>query len=160
MRKHILFFLICSLLILLMGCSSNPQPQQSSTSTPSTTEVVKKEAILYTGKPCVNRMVEQARRWSADAMPLHVESKINAESVGHDGKSTIWSGTFLSPSKATARIFTCSGSVLPDEPGQGVSASPEMTASTAVPVFDPSLLGIDTDTAFNTAQEKGGSKLL
>lgn len=151
--------LIFCLLIVIAGCSSTPQPaKDATTQTSSTAPVEKEEPVLYTGKPCFARMVDQARRWNADAMPAHLESKLNSESNGLDGKATIWTATFVSPSKGKARIFTCSGSVLPNEAVMGVSASPEMTASTAVPMFDPSLLGIDSDEAFKVAQGKGGSK--
>lgn len=159
MRKVSSVVLVLCPLIVIAGCSSNPEPAKNATQA-TTAPVEKKEAVLYTGKPCFMRMVDQARRWTIDAMPIHLESKLNAESVGHDGKATIWTATFVSPSKGSSRIFTCSGSVLPQEAAMGVSGSPEMTASTAVPMFDPSLLGVDTDDAFKVAQEKGGAKLI
>ena len=144
-------------LLVLSGCSSTPE---TSTSTPTTKPVEKKEAVLYTGKPCFTRMVDQARRWSADAMPIHYESVLNSESQGHDGKATVWQGTFMSPSRRSARVFTCSGSILADAPPEGVTGRPEMPASASVPMFDPSFLGSDSDNAYTLAQEKGGSKLM
>ena len=158
MSNRVVVVLVCILvLIVLSGCSSTPQ-QQTTSATPQPVE--KKEAVLYTGKPCFTRMVDQARRWSLDAMPVHVESELNSESLGHDGKATVWQATFVSPSRATARVYSCSGSLLADAPPQGISARPEMAASTAVPMFDPSFLGTDSDAAFAVAQEKGGAKLL
>jgi len=157
MNKSIIVVLSLILILLfLSGCSSTPPQQTSSANQP----VEKKEAVLYTGKPCFTRMVDQARRWSLDAMPVHVESELNSESIGHDGKATVWQATFVSPSRGTARVYSCSGSILADEPPAGISARPEMTASTAVPMFDPSFLGIDSDAAYAMAQEKGGAKLM
>lgn len=143
-------------LLVLSGCSSTPEQTTASTPKPEP----KKEAVLYTGKPCFTRMVDQARRWSLDAMPIHFESVLNSESEGHDGKATVWQGTFMSPSRRTARVYTCSGSILPDAPPAGIDAHPEMAASASVPMFDPSFLGVDSDAAFTTAQEKGGAKLM
>jgi hypothetical protein len=156
MAKVGALFFICLLLVFAIGCSSNPEPQKAS----APTETKKKEPYLYTGKACLSQMVNQVQRWSLDATPIHLESKLNSESNGQGGKSTIWEATMVSPAKGKAKIFTCSGSVLPESPAQGVTAGPEMAASAAAPMFVPSLLSFDSDAAYTLAQEKGGAKLL
>jgi hypothetical protein len=141
------------------GCSSAPVKETSSNKPASTESAPKKEPILYTGKSCFTRMLDQAQRWAPDALPFHAESALNSESTGRDGKATIWKAMFASPSKGRYKTFTCSGSRLPEEPAPGVSGSAESIPPASTPLFHPSYLSTDTDKAFALAQEKGGSKL-
>jgi hypothetical protein len=110
----------------------------------------------------MSQMASMAGRWAPDALPYHMESALNAESDGHDGKSTVWKAMFASATRRTYRVFTCSGSRLPDAPAIGVSATPEAPYSPNVPVlmFQPFLLNSDSDEVFKLAQDKGGAKLM
>lgn len=150
---------IATLMIVLVACSSEtPSKPASEAAAP----VVKKEPALYTGKSCMSQMAGLAGRWQPDALPYHMESMLNAESNGHDGKATVWQGMFASQRSRTYRVYTCSGSVLADAPPRGVSATPEAAFSPNVMqlMFQPFLLHTDSDEAFKMAQEKGGAKLL
>ncbi len=154
-------FIGISIGISLVGCG--PSGTQSSNTPPSTaTPAPKKESVLYTGKSCLSQMAGMAARWSPDALPYHMESTLNAESDGHDGKSTVWQGMFASPSRRTYRVFTCSGSRLPDSPPLGVTSTPEEPYSSEVQrlMFQSFQVTADSDEAFTLSQEKGGSKLL
>ncbi len=148
-------FLTC---LILVACSSTPT---SSNSAPAPVPE-KKEPVLYTAKSCFSQIAGVAARWSPDAMPVHLESALNAESTGLDGKSTIWRAMYASPSRGTWRSFTCSGSRLNDEPAIGVTStvespsSPDMSRS----MFQSLLLIVDSDKAFATAQENGGASIL
>lgn len=147
--------------ITLIACG--PSGTQSSNTPPSTpAPAPKKEPVLYTGKSCFSQMAGMAARWSPDALPFHMESTLNAESDGHDGKSTVWHARFASPSRRTYRVFTCSGSRLPDSPPIGVTSTAEAPYSPDVPrlMFQSFQLSADSDQAFTLSQEKGGSKLL
>lgn len=159
MRK-VGLILLAVVFLFMNACSSGPEPKKSASPTPAAEPVAKEEPIFLTGKSCFTRMVDQAQRWSADALPVHVESALNAESLGHDGKSTVWKGIFVSPSRRKLKTFSCSGSRLIDEPPVGISASPEFAAPPDVPMFHPSYLATDSDKAFALAQEKGGAKFL
>jgi len=155
--------LSCVLMIALMiACSSPSTPPSGNSQTQSTTPVVKKEPILYTGKACFSQMTGMAGRWAPDAVPFHMESALNDESNGHDGKTTIWRGMFASPSRRTYKVFTCSGSRLRDEAPMGVTSGAESAYGPTVPalMFQSFLLTTDSDQAYATAQEKGGSKLM
>lgn len=136
----------------------------SSPSTPAQTSVPapKKEPVLYTGKSCLSQMAGMAARWQPDALPYHMESEINAESDGHDGKSTVWQAMFASPSRRTYRVFTCSGSRLPQAAPIGVTSTAEATYSPNVPqlMFQQFQVNADSVQAYTLAQEKGGAKLL
>jgi len=135
-----------------------------SSSSPATTAAPepKKEPVLYTGKGCLSQMAGLAARWAPDALPYHMESELNAESDGHDGKSTVWQAMFASPSRRTYRVFTCSGSRLPNAPPLGATSTPEAPYSPTVPqlMFQQFQVGTDTDQAYALAQEKGGAKLM
>lgn len=152
--------LAATCLLTLVGCSSKPPATQNETKAPE--KVEKKEPVAYTGKSCFQRMVDQAQRWSPDALPFHFESKLNEESNGHDGKATVWTGMFGSASKRTYKTFTCSGSRLPDSPPVGVTSSAEFAYGSTVPslMFHPSYLVTDSDAAYKTADEKGGKKVM
>ena len=97
--------------ISFVGCSQ-PATQTSNTPPPASAPAPKKEPVLYTGKSCLSQMAGMAARWAPDALPYHLESHLNAESDGRDGKSTVWQAMFASPGRRTYRVFTCSGSRL------------------------------------------------
>lgn len=157
--KSIMGAVILVIPFILSACGSAPKTPSSTAATPVPE---KKEPVLYTGKSCMSQMESAASRWQADAMPIHLESGLNAESNGQSGKSTIWQGMFASPSRGTWRSFTCSGSRLKEEPAIGVSGSMEMASSpgTASAMFQPLLLIVDSDKAYETGQEHGGAELL
>lgn len=145
---------------MLAGCASNPSSEGGATKTAA--PAAKKEPVLYTGKPCLTRMADLAVRWQADAMPFHMESALNPESTGRDGKSTVWRALFASPSRRTYKTFICSGSRLPDAPPVGITSTAETPYGANVPqlMFQPFYLTADSDQAFSIAQEKGGANLL
>ncbi|MBZ5654511.1 MAG: hypothetical protein LAO56_04435 [Acidobacteriia bacterium] len=147
--------------VIVVACSSSPTPSATPSPTPSPV-VEKKEPVLYTGKNCLSQMANAAARWQPDAMPVHMESNLNAESTGHDGKSSVWRAMFASASRGTNRTFTCSGSRLKEEAPIGVTVSSELASSPDMnrSMFQSMLLIVDSDKAYATAQENGGANLL
>jgi hypothetical protein len=147
--------------LIIVACSSTPT---STSTTPSATPApaAKKEPVPYTGKNCLSQMANAAARWQPDALPVHMESTLNDESNGHDGKSTVWRAMFASASRATNRTFTCSGSRLKDQAPIGVTVSAEggSPPDIARSMFQPMLLIVDSDKAYATAQENGGANIL
>jgi hypothetical protein len=107
-------------------------------------------------------MVDSAQRWQFDAMPVQLESELNEESMGHEGKATVWRARFASPSQRKLRTFTCSGSRLAAAAPFGVTGSVESPypPHAIVAVFQPAYLQIDSDKAFSVAQSHGGSGLM
>jgi len=148
--------------LIIIACSSTPtSPSTTPSATPSPA-AEKKEPVLYTGKNCLSQMANSAARWQPDALPVHMESNLNAESNGHDGKSTIWRAMFASATRGTNRTFTCSGSRLKTEEPIGVTVSTELASSPDInrSMFQPMLLIIDSDKAYAIAQENGGANVL
>ena len=160
----ILAALLASVLLiaLTVSCSSPTAPPSGASQTQPTAPAAKKDPVLYTGKTCFSQIQGVAARWQPDAVPFHMESALNAESNGHDGKTTIWRGMFASPSRRTYKVFTCSGSRLHDEAPVGVTSGAEIAYGPTIPalMFQPFLLTVDSDQAYATAQEKGGAKLM
>lgn len=149
--------------VMLVACSSpTTSPSGSAPTQPTSQAAPKKEPVLYTGKACLTQVADKAVRWQPDALPFHMESALNAESTGHDGKSTIWRAMFASPSRKTYKVFTCSGSRLREEAPIGVTSTAETAFAPNVPqlLFQSFYLTTDSDKAFALAQEKGGAKLL
>jgi hypothetical protein len=149
------------ILAVLTGCESGTKRASPEASKPAV-QAQPKAPMPYTAKPCFDRMTDLAQRWTADAVPFHVESELNSESNGQAGRATVWRGMFASPGRRTMRTFICSGSRLAEAPPYGVTS----TAETAYPpsvtglAFIPSYLQADSDKAFAEAQKHGGAALL
>ncbi len=151
---------VIGVVMLAVGCSSNEN--KTAPETPAAAPK-KAEPTLYTGQEAFNRMLGLALKWSADAEPARVESVLNTEATGQGGKSTVWQGYFVSPSRRSTKSFVCSGSRLPDAPPYGVSPKGEegaYNAQSANLVFSHYLLKTDTDKAFEVAQQHGGDAIV
>ena len=147
------------MILLFTGCESSNQP---ATQPSAETKPVKKEPSLYSGMQAFNTMNALAMKWAADATPVRLESKVNSESNGQGGKSTVWRAGFISPSQRQLKFFTCSGSRLPDAPPYGVTSEDGTAYEAAVArmAFPAFLLKVDSDKAFEVAQEHGGANIL
>jgi len=147
-------------LSLLTGCSSAPTPTPAAETQPAQPQ--SKPPSLYTGLQAFGCVQGLAQKWATDTIPVRLESEINSESNGQGGKATIWRAAFISPSRRMMRYFTCSGSRLKDAPPYGPSADVEQPYSPDVPAmgFQPLFLKVDSDKAFDAAQEHGGVALL
>jgi hypothetical protein len=148
------------LVILTVGCSEMENKTPAAKTVP---KLQKAEPALYSGQEAFNRMLGLALKWAADAEPARVESVLNTEATGQEGKATVWKGYFASPSRRATKSFVCSGSRLPDAPPYGVSPAGEegaYNAQSAGLVFSHFLLKTDTDKAYQVAQEHGGDALV
>jgi hypothetical protein len=152
---------LISIAMLTVACNSSENKRASETPAPAAP--VKKEPALYTGQQAFNQMTGLALKWSSDAQPARLESVLNSETNGQDGKSTVWRGYFVSPSRHATETIVCSGSRLPDAPPYGVSVEGgegPYNAQSANLAFLGLLLKTDTDQAYKIAQEHGGEAIL
>jgi hypothetical protein len=142
-------------LTLLVGCES---------SKPVETEKPKPKPVeLLTGRFAFYKMLVPAHGWARDAQPFSMDSVVNSDSTGKDGKAAIWRAGFASPAGRGLKPYTWSGSDAQDAPARGISFGTEDNYNpnnSSTQVFDPAFLKIDTDQAFETAQKHGGEKLL
>jgi hypothetical protein len=148
--------MLLALAVICLGCSSEPtKAPAGNTEQPA---VVQTE----TGRFALQRMLVPARGWSADAMPVRMESTNLKGSNGHDGKANFWRALFASPGRQKQEPFTWAGMATEDTP-RGVNHGVEDTynaANRSSRPFDLNFLKVDTDKAFEVAQEHGGKKLL
>jgi len=148
------------LLALLLGCNSQPAP---ATKSAEPAKLEKKTAQLLTGREAFQKMYVSAHLWVADAKPYTLESVVNSESNGHDGKASIWRSGFGSLSRRGLKAFLWSGSALPDAASQGVSSGVEDTfnpSNSSTQTFDFAFLKVDSDKAYDVALKHGGEKLI
>ena len=142
-------------LLFLAGCSS----EQSKPAVPPKPM----EPELLTGRSAFQKMYIQARGWAPDAKPFRLESQVNKDSNGHDGKAAIWRASFASPSKGAIKPFVWSGTDSSDAPSRGLSPGTEDSYSETnsnTKIFDVAFMKVDSDTAFEEAQKHGGNKVL
>jgi hypothetical protein len=146
------------LCVILFGCSTSTTTQPDTAAAPAAV----KEPTLYTAKQCFGSMVNLAQRWSPDALPFHMESELNSEATGQEGKATVWHAYFASPGRGTAKIFTCSGSRLSGAPASGFSDTPESPYAANTPglMFEPAIFLTDSDKAYAVTLEHGGQAFL
>ena len=152
------YLVVGLMLVTLFGCGTPTETPPTQTSiTPAT-----KGPTLYTAKGCFGSMLNLAQRWSPDAMPVHMESEVNADATGQEGKATVWHAYFVSTSRGTMKTVSCSGSRLPTAPALGFSDTPELpyVASTNAAIFDPVSFQTDSDKAFAVTLEHGGAPLI
>lgn len=140
-------------LALLVGCDSGP-------SKPADTKPQPKPTELLTGRSAFQKLYVSAHGWGPDARAYRLESMTSSDSNGRDGKSAIWRAGFASAAQRGTKPYVWSGIQGPD---RGVNAGVEDTynpnnASTTV--FDIAFLKIDSDKAFEVAQQHGGDKVL
>jgi hypothetical protein len=141
--------------ILLSGCDSTPQKPESSKqqNTPQ----------FETGRFALQKMIPPAHLWAGDAQPVHMESSVSKDNDGRDGKSGYWQATFASRGHQKAEPFSWSGLTGADAPARGVSHGVEDTynpSNLSMQPFDLNYLKVDSDKAFEVAQQHGGKQLL
>jgi len=144
--KKIGLFCLFALALLLAGCDSTPEkPAQTSND-------------METGRLALQRMVVPARGWASDAQPIRMKSNAGKDNTGHDGKSSYWQTTFASAGRQKIVTFSWSGA-----PPRGVDHGTEDTynaGNRSTQPFDLSFLKVDSDKAFEVAQEHGGKQSL
>jgi hypothetical protein len=144
-----------ALAALCLGCDSEPTKAPAGNTGQAT-------AQTETGRFALQKMLAPARGWSGDALPVRMESTNLKGSNGQDGKANFWRAQFASPGRQKSESFTWSGVATEDTP-RGVNHGVEDTynpANRLARPFDLNFLKVDTDKAFEVAQEHGGKKVL
>jgi len=143
MRKLVV---VLAALVVMAGCSSE---------TPKEAEKTKAKAPeTITGSGALYKCMIQARGWATDQQPFRAESQLD-DSKGRDGKALTWWVGFASPSRRGVKAYTWSNTDI--TPGVEDTYSP---TNSSTRVFNIQFLKIDSDKAFEVAQQHGGDKLL
>lgn len=137
------------LALAFAGCDSTPTPPPA-----------KKTNQFETGRFALQKMIPAARLWSEDAAPIHLESTTSTESSGHAGKAMFWRASFGSRARLKTEPFSWSGAAdAPRKVDHGVEDAYNPNNRSAQ-TWDLNFLKVDTDKAFEVAQEHGGKELL
>jgi len=150
------FFILIAALTLLVGCEDNSKPTETEKPKPKGPE-------LLTGRFGFYKMVIPAHTWARDAQPYTLESQLNSDSTGKDGKAAIWRTGFASPTKKATKPYAWSGTDAQDAPARGINPGSDgdyNPNNSNTQIFDPAFLKVDTDKVFETAQKHGGEKIL
>ncbi len=155
-----LVFILLAAIIFLAGCGSNPPATTQAPATSAKAE--QKPPAPSTARQCFTNTVSLAQRWEPDALPFHMESQLTGEATGQGGTATVWTVIFGSQSRGTMRTFICSGSRLSSAPAFGLTSTSESAYPSNVPalMFHPSYFQNDSDKAFETSLEHGGTALI
>jgi hypothetical protein len=148
--------LLVVILALLAGCDSDSSKPPEAKPEPKPTE-------LLTGRAAFYKVFVAARSYADDIKPFRVESTPSADGNGQDGKAAIWTTSFASASRHSAKPYIWSGTNAPNAPPRGVSHGTEDSynpSNASTQVFDQAFLKVDTDQAFAEAQKHGGDKVL
>ena len=154
--KNISLFTILAVALLFAGCDQGTQSVSADRAVQPTTPQTE------SGRFALQKMIPAAHMWSADAQPMLLQSEVLKNTDGHDGKAGFWRSTFASPGRGKAEPFTWSGMSSADSP-RGVNHGTEDTynaANRSMRPFDLNFLKIDTDKAFEVAQQHGGKQLM
>ena len=152
----------CLLLVLFTACSST-KPAEAPSGPSATAKAEAKQPQYETGRVAFQKMYLAARLWAADVKPFRLQSQYSPDAPASDGKAGLWRASFASASKRSMKMFIWSGLTGPDAPEPGVTFTAEDSWSptnSSTQIFDIAFLKIDSDQAFQVAQEHGGAKLL
>jgi hypothetical protein len=141
-------------LALMTACSStSTKPEEATKPQPKPPEAL-------TARSAFQKLYISARSWGQDVRPYRLESATNSDSNGRDGKSAIWRAGFASAVQRGTKPYTWSGSEGSD---RGVNAGIEDSynpSNASTQAFDIAFLKVDSDKAFEVAQQHGGAKIV
>ncbi len=141
--------LLCVAAFGLWGCDDNtPKPAQ-----PKTNQ-------FETGRFALQKMIPAARLWSSDAAPVTLSSTATSQTNGHDGKSGLWRAIFASRERKKSEPFLWSGMADAQRKVDHGIEDAYNPNNRSMQTWDLNYLKVDTDKAFEVAQEHGGKALL
>jgi hypothetical protein len=148
MRSLLLFPAI----LLLAACSD---------STDAKAPAPEKPLDPITGRQAFQYTYAAARGWSSDAAPLRVRSILLEEVKTTPGKAAAWEITYVSPSRAAAKVYTWSAIEGQGSLHKGVFAGqPQSWTSTSQErPFEAASIVTDTPQALEKAAAKSASYL-
>lgn len=158
MRKLIPLLAVAFVLMLSACENKNPSNAQQAASKP---EVPAAEYV--TGRTAFQKLYIAARGFAPDVKAYRLQSNYTAGSPVTEGKAGIWFAQFASPTRRAIKSYTWSGLSGPDMPERGISHGTEDSynpSNASTQVFDIAFLKVDSDKAFQVAQEKGGEAIM
>jgi hypothetical protein len=142
-------------MLSLVSCSEAPKDKAAETKPAGASSPADTAANdPVSGKTAFWQMYKSAHSWSADLVPLTLESKPMAGMKSEAGKAMMWTATFGSPTKREARTFTYAVASQSPNVIKGVTVGRALPwggpRQDALPI-DTSALSVDSDAAFKAA---------
>lgn len=163
-RAHSIFLLPIAIVIGLFTACQGGTPSQPKSAMPAPERKTESaQTVEETGREAFQKLYATAHMWAPDARPFRLQSDLTKDSTGQGGKAAIWRSGFASAARRSIKTFVWSGSHSEDAPSFGVSSSTEDTYSpsnSSTQVFDFNFLKVDSDKAFEVAQQHGGQKIV
>ncbi len=159
MKRFVAPVFVLALAALMSACSSQPSGGSSGK---AASQAAAKPPEYLTGRSAFQQLFISARSFAADVRPFRLQSQFTPDAPTSQGQAGLWRGSFASPAKRSMKLFVWSGLSGPDTPGRGVTFSAEDSWNPSNPftaVFDPAFLKVDSDKAYDVAQQHGGEKL-
>lgn len=141
---------LCALAFAFTGCSDSAP--KSEATPPKTND-------FETGRFALQKMSIPAHLWARDAQPVSLSASFTNESKGHDGKAGSWRAVFASRSMQKTEPFMWSGMASARGIDHGVE-DPYNPNNRSMQTWDWNFLKVDSDEAFNVAQQHGGKQIL
>jgi len=150
----------CLVLLLVAACSSGRNSESAPAQ--SAARPAPRQAEYETGRTALQKMYLAARLWAADVKLFRLQSQFTPDAPSGEGKAGLWRASLASPSRRAMKLFVWSGLTGTDAPEPGVSFSAEDSwnaANASTHIFDLGFLKVDSDKAYEVAQQHGGEKL-
>lgn len=147
--RRIALLLVCAAALGVWGCEDDkPKPTQ-----PKTNQ-------FETGRFALQKMIPAAHLWSPDAAPVTLASTVTSETNGHEGKSGLWHATFASRERRKSEPFLWSGMIDAQRKVDHGIEDAYNPSNRSMQTWDLNYLKVDTDKAFDVAQQHGGKAIL
>lgn len=162
MRKSFFMILLTAMSAILTLSACQGGTPEKPAAAPAAAKKEEPATVAYTGREAFQKLYLSARLWAADARPYNLQSNPFKDYTGANGKAVIWRAGFASASRRAIKAFLWSGVRSADAPSPGISSGVEDTYSpsnSSTQIFDSGFLQVDSDKAFEVAQQHGGEKL-
>lgn len=158
MRQLKTAFTALLLLLTITACNSGSSNKETKTApaAPPADEYL-------TGRSAYQKLFIASRGFAPDIKPYRIESRYTPGAPVQEGKAGVWTAQFASASRGGLKAYTWSGVTATDAPERGITPGTEDSYSpsnTSTQVFDNAFLKVDSDKAFQVAQEHGGAKIM
>jgi hypothetical protein len=148
-------------MLSLVSCSDASKAKSAEARPENTAKAAEPAASgPVSGKTAFWQMYKSAHSWSADLVPLTLESKTIAGIKNDAGKAAMWSATFGSPTKREARTFTFAVAAHGSDVIKGVTvgrALPWSGPRQDALGIDTADLSVDSDAAFKAALQEASA---
>jgi len=151
------------LLLTITACNTGSENKGSGNKEAQKAPAAPAADEYLTGRSAYQKLFIASRGFAPDIKPYRLESRYTPGAPVQEGKAGVWTAQFASATRGGLKAYTWSGVNSQDAPERGITPGTEDTynpSNTSTQVFDNAFLKVDSDKAFEVAQEHGGAKLM